>query len=151
MSGFFMGTSGRHLHCWAAKRWLWGICILWLCFVIRRAARLTRQVWMRADIDSEALARILLKKSKIKIVGSVEETLQKHFNIKAEGIGALYYAQLQRFLRRQTHKRNPTQKRNRCEALIGPVLRSEAVDVDESELYLLDGTYLGTLNQLRAL
>ena len=37
------------------------------------------------------------------------------------------------------------------EALIGPVLRSEAVDVDNSELYLLDGTYLGTLNQLRAI
>jgi hypothetical protein len=25
------------------------------------------------------------------------------------------------------------------------------VDVDNSELYLLDGTYLGTLNQLRSL
>jgi hypothetical protein len=37
------------------------------------------------------------------------------------------------------------------EALIGPVLRSEAVDVDNSELFLLDGTYLGTLNQLRKL
>jgi hypothetical protein len=37
------------------------------------------------------------------------------------------------------------------EALIGPVLRSEAVDVDNSELYLLDGTFLGTLNQLRQL
>ena len=37
-----------------------------------------------------------------------------------------------------------------AEALIGPVLRSEAVDVDNSELYLLDGTYLGTLNQLRS-
>jgi len=35
--------------------------------------------------------------------------------------------------------------------LIGPVLRSEAVNVDNSELYLLDGTYLGTLNQLRNL
>ena len=30
-----------------------------------------------------------------------------------------------------------------AEALIGPVLRSEAVDVDNAELYLLDGTYLG--------
>ena len=37
------------------------------------------------------------------------------------------------------------------EALIGPVLRSEAVDVNNAEVYLLDGTYLGTLNQLRAL
>jgi len=32
--------------------------------------------------------------------------------------------------------------------LIGPVLRSKAVDLANSELYLLDGTYLGTLNQL---
>ncbi len=38
-----------------------------------------------------------------------------------------------------------------ADALIGPVLRSESVDVDNSELYLLDGTYLGTLNQLRSL
>jgi hypothetical protein len=30
-------------------------------------------------------------------------------------------------------------------------LRLEAVDVDEAELYLLDGTFLGTLNQLRQL
>jgi hypothetical protein len=37
------------------------------------------------------------------------------------------------------------------EALIGPVLRSDAVDVDGSELYLLDGTYLGTMSQLRRL
>jgi hypothetical protein len=33
--------------------------------------------------------------------------------------------------------------------MIGPVLRSEAVDISTSEIYLLDGTYLGTLNQLR--
>jgi hypothetical protein len=30
-------------------------------------------------------------------------------------------------------------------------LRSEAVDADNADLYLLDGTYLGTLNQLRRL
>jgi hypothetical protein len=33
--------------------------------------------------------------------------------------------------------------------MVGPVLRSEAVDLPNSEIYLLDGTYLGTLNQLR--
>jgi hypothetical protein len=37
------------------------------------------------------------------------------------------------------------------EALIGPVLRSNAVDVGKAELYLLDGTFLGTLNLLRQL
>jgi len=31
------------------------------------------------------------------------------------------------------------------------VLRSKAINVEDSELYLLDGTYLGTLRQLRNL
>jgi hypothetical protein len=33
----------------------------------------------------------------------------------------------------------------------GPVLRSEAVDMKNAETYLLDGTFLGTLEQLRTL
>jgi metallophosphoesterase superfamily enzyme len=37
------------------------------------------------------------------------------------------------------------------ERLVGPVLRSEAVDMKSAETYLLDGTFLGTLNQLQIL
>jgi hypothetical protein len=43
---------------------------------------------------------------------------------------------------------------NRCpkekgsELPIGPVLRSDAVSIENAELYLLDGTFLGTTNQL---
>jgi hypothetical protein len=33
----------------------------------------------------------------------------------------------------------------------GPVLRSEVVNLRNAETYLLDGTYLGTLEQLRTL
>jgi hypothetical protein len=33
--------------------------------------------------------------------------------------------------------------------LVSPVLRSKAVDMETSEVYLLDGTFLGTLNQLK--
>ena len=113
--------------------------------------RLTRQVWMRGDIDGEALARILLTKSKIKIVGSVEETLQKHFNIKLKASELYIMPSFNDFLGGRPINETRPRKEIGAEALIGPVLRSEAVDVDESELYLLDGTYLGTLNQLRAL
>jgi len=35
--------------------------------------------------------------------------------------------------------------------IVGPILRSEAVDMENAETYLLDGTFLGTLNQLRTL
>jgi metallophosphoesterase superfamily enzyme len=44
--------------------------------------KMTRQVWMRANLDSETLAKTLLQKSRIKTSGSIKETLQKHFNIK---------------------------------------------------------------------
>lgn len=113
--------------------------------------KMTRQVWMRADLDSEALARVLLKKSNIKIVGSVEETLQKHFGVKLKASELYIMPSFNDFLGGRPINETRPRKEIGAEALIGPVLRSEAVDVDESELYLLDGTYLGTLNQLRAL
>ena len=33
--------------------------------------------------------------------------------------------------------------------MIGPMLRSGIIDMDNAEVYLLDGTFLGTLSQLR--
>ena len=36
-------------------------------------------------------------------------------------------------------------------AYIGPVLRSGCVNIDDAEVYLLDGTFLGTVDQLKAL
>ena len=113
--------------------------------------RLTRQVWMRVTLDSMALAKTLLQKSKVKIEGSVEETLQKHFKIKLKASELYIMPSFNDFLGGRPINETRARKEIGAEALIGPVLRSEAVDVDEAELYLLDGTYLGTLNQLRNL
>jgi hypothetical protein len=33
---------------------------------------------------------------------------------------------------------------------LGPLLRSGAVDMDDAEVHLLDGTYLGHISQLKA-
>ena len=35
------------------------------------------------------------------------------------------------------------------EQMIGPMLRSGIIDMDNAEVYLLDGTFLGALNHLR--
>jgi uncharacterized protein len=111
--------------------------------------RMTRQVWMRATLDSEALAETLLQKSHIKVVGSVEETLKKHFGIKLKASELYIMPSFNDFLGGRPINESHPRKEIGTEVLIGPVLRSEAVDVDDAELYLLDGTYLGTLNQLR--
>jgi putative SbcD/Mre11-related phosphoesterase len=114
--------------------------------------KMTRQVWMKAACDTEALARVLLQKHGVKVEGTVEETLQKHYKAKPKASQIFMMPSFNDFLGGRPV--NETRRRKHqlgSEALIGPVLRSKAVDVDNSELYLLDGTYLGTLNQLRRL
>ena len=113
--------------------------------------KITRQVWMKAKCDTEALARILLRKSGVKIEGSVAETLKKHYNVRAKASEIFIMPSFNDFLGGRPVNETRPRKEIGSEALIGPVLRSEAVDVDDAELYLLDGTYLGTLNQLRNL
>ena len=39
----------------------------------------------------------------------------------------------------------------KAESIAGPVLRSKAVEMGTAETYLLDGTYLGTIEQLKSL
>jgi uncharacterized protein len=113
--------------------------------------KLTRQVWMRLDSNPEALARILLQRHRVKIEGSIEETMLKHYKTIPQAKGLLIMPSFNDFLGGRPV--NETQKRKELdsETLIGPVLHSEAVDVNNSELYLLDGTYLGTLGQLKKL
>jgi uncharacterized protein len=114
--------------------------------------KITRQIWMKAKCDTEALAKMLLQKSKLKIEGSITETLKKHYNIKPKTEEIFIMPSFNDFLGgRPVNETRPLKEISGSEALIGPVLRSEAIDVDEAELYLLDGTYLGTLNQLRQL
>jgi len=110
-----------------------------------------RQVWMKAKCDPEAFAKVLLQKNRVKIVGSVAETLQKNYNLKAKAEEIFIMPSFNDFLGGRPINETRPRKEIGSESLIGPVLRSEAVDVDDSELFLLDGTFLGTLNQLRQL
>jgi putative SbcD/Mre11-related phosphoesterase len=113
--------------------------------------KITRQVWMRANCNAEELAKTLLQKHGIKIEGSVAETLQEHYNTKLKTTELFIMPSFNDFLGGRPINETRPRKEIGAEALIGPVLRSEAVDVDNADLYLLDGTYLGTLNQLRRL
>jgi len=113
--------------------------------------KITRQAWMRVTIDAESLAKILLEKNRVKIEGSVSATLRGHFDVSLKAKELFIMPSFNDFLGgRPVNETSPRKEVGRA-ALIGPVLRSEAVNLDKAELYLLDGTYLGTLNQLRRL
>ncbi len=113
--------------------------------------RMTRQVWMKVTVDSEGLAKILLQKVGVKLEGSVTETLRKHYGVKLRAAELYIMPSFNDFLGGRPINETRPRKEIGREELIGPVLRSEAVDIDEADLYLLDGTFLGTLNQLRQL
>jgi metallophosphoesterase superfamily enzyme len=106
---------------------------------------------MKAKCETDALSKILLQKSRVKIEKSIAETLKEHYHLKARVNKIFIMPSFNDFLGGRPVNETRPRKEIGSEALIGPVLRSEAVDMDNAELYLLDGTFLGTLNQLRKL
>jgi uncharacterized protein len=113
--------------------------------------KLTRQVWMHTDINNDILGRTLLKKAGLRIESSVSHTLKVNFGVELVASELYIMPSFNDFLGGRPINENRPRKEKGSEALIGPVLRSDAVNVENAELYLLDGTFLGTLNQLRAL
>jgi putative SbcD/Mre11-related phosphoesterase len=113
--------------------------------------KIIRQVWVKAKCNTNKLSKTLLQKCRIKIEDTPEATVKKHYNFKPQTTQIFIMPSFNDFLGGRPINETKPRKELGSEALIGPVLRSEAVDIENSELYLLDGTYLGTLNQLRRL
>lgn len=113
--------------------------------------RVVRQVWIKANCDPVGLTKILLKKHEVKIQNSPETTLQKHYGIKARSSELFIMPSFNDFLGGRPLNERRTRKKNDAEMVAGPVLRSEAVDMKNAEVFLLDGTFLGTLEQLGTL
>jgi len=113
--------------------------------------RITRQVWVKARCDTASLSRLLLQKQRIKIEGTPEETVKKHYSFKPRTDQMFIMPSFNDFLGGRPINETKPRRNGQTPTMIGPVLRSEAVDLPNSEIYLLDGTYLGTLTQLRRL
>jgi putative SbcD/Mre11-related phosphoesterase len=113
--------------------------------------KIGRQVWVKAKCDVHQLSKTLLQKQRIKIEGTPEETMKKHYNFKPRTTRIFIMPSFNDFLGGSPINVTKPRKKGQTPTIIGPVLRSEAVDLDNSEIYLLDGTYLGTLTQLKRL
>ena len=110
--------------------------------------KITRQVWIKAKCDPKKLTKTLLKKLKIKLEGTSEETVIRKYNFKPSTFQVLIMPSFNSFLGgRPINERR--RKKDQKQKMIGPIMRSEAVDFKNSEIYLLDGTYLGNLDQLQ--
>ena len=111
--------------------------------------RITRQVWVKARCNGEQLTRFVLKHLNIKGEKNPADLLKTRFNVKLRSPHILIMPSFNGFLGGQ-----PMNKKVRgawSRMFISPVLRSRSVDINNAELYLLDGTFLGSIGQLRTL
>ncbi|MGC9345280.1 MAG: metallophosphoesterase [Candidatus Bathyarchaeales archaeon] len=113
--------------------------------------RITRHVWVKAKCNGTQLAEKLLQKHRIKIEKSSKETLWKHYKIKPKTSQLFIMPSFNDFLGGKPLNERKLGGDVKTGRIVGPVLRSEAVDMENAETYLLDGTFLGTLSQLRIL
>jgi putative SbcD/Mre11-related phosphoesterase len=114
--------------------------------------RITRQVWVKATCNCVKLAGPLLKHMRIKVDTDPVTLLKERFGVSARSSSKfLIMPSFNDFLGGQIINKRALRKDVRSRAFIGPVLRYGSVDIDNAETYLLDGTFVGTIKQLRKL
>ncbi len=118
--------------------------------------RMTAQVWVRAGINGEQLVRAFLKGTGFRLKASENpfEVLQKNFRVKFKASEFYIMPYFNEFLGGRSINRataGRSEKMRKSREYLGPLLRSGGIDVENAETYLLDGTFLGTVNQLRSL
>ena len=109
--------------------------------------RMTKQVLLKARCNGTQLAKTLRKYLRAKnssLTGFLDEPNKIQVNVSQLFIMPAF----NQFLggRPINEKR-----KKKGDSHIGPILRSGCLNIDEAEVYLLDGTFLGTVNQLKPL
>ena len=110
--------------------------------------KITRQVWAKAQLNTVQLSRTILQQQKMKVEGAPEATVKKQYGFKPQAANVFMVPSFNDFLGGRALNQTRPGKEGQA-TMIGPMLRSGIVEMDNAEVYLLDGTYLGTLNQLR--
>jgi metallophosphoesterase superfamily enzyme len=109
--------------------------------------RITRQVWVKARCNRQKLAHAILQRRNKKEEAKEIESL----SAEPETLELLIMPSFNDFLGGRPLNESRLSSGAMNETVAGPVLRSNAVDLENAETFLLDGTFLGTLNQLRHL
>ena len=113
--------------------------------------RLTRPVWVRAPCNATKLARAILKDSKRRKNRSIEHAVKERYGVELKASRLLFAPPFNDFLGgRPINLKQPSGSSWTKIDRFGPLLRGGIVNMNEAEVQLLDGTYLGTVKQLRA-
>lgn len=154
-SGTSFGDVGLfHGHAWPAPRLLESRSLIighvHPTVAIRdpMGLRMTKQVLLKAQCNGEQLEKTLRKYLGTKNT-DIRNVPEKPNETKVKVSQLFIMPSFNHFLGGRPV--NEKKKGKRVDAYIGPILRSGCVNIDEAEVYLLDGTFLGTVNQLKPL
>jgi len=144
-----------HCHAWPAPELL-GCATLILghlhpAVTLRDALgyRLTRPAWVMAPCDPSKLVEGALKAAGVHGKGDAEKRLFEEFGVKPLAKKFVFVPPFNDFLGGRPINSKRIEEKHAGEGL-GPILRSGAVGLDDAEVHLLDGTYLGRVKQLQA-
>ena len=112
--------------------------------------RMTKQVFVKAPCNAKQLAKSLLKHLGVKTETDVSSVLFKRYKIELKVSQFFVMPSFNQFLGgRPINERKRGKKKT--DVFIGPIIRSDCLNIDDAEVYLLDGTFLGTVKHLKAL
>jgi putative SbcD/Mre11-related phosphoesterase len=156
--GIVVGDTGLfHGHTWPDVRMLGCSTLVAghvhpvVVFTDPMGFRITRQVWVHAPVDKLLLAKSVLKGNGVSVKKDEEpeNVLNTRFGTELRAETFLIMPSFNDYLGGQAVNGHSIIKRKKFEGFIGPVLRSGSVNLDKAETYLLDGTFLGSIDHLR--
>jgi metallophosphoesterase superfamily enzyme len=105
--------------------------------------RISRRAWIRGKCDTGRLAKAFLEQSGAKVGDDPIGDFESLYHLEARNPEMIIMPMFNDLLGGlPVNSESP-------KSLLGPLFRSQAVDMEEFDSYLLDGTYLGTVKFLR--
>jgi putative SbcD/Mre11-related phosphoesterase len=110
--------------------------------------RLTKPAWVTATCNTKKLLEGTLKTAGISMRDRTEQVLREKFQVELKAARCVFVPPFNDFLGGRPVNSKRIEVTHAGEGL-GPIIRSGAVDLDEAEVHLIDGTYMGRVRQLR--
>ncbi|RJS86531.1 metallophosphoesterase [Candidatus Bathyarchaeota archaeon] len=107
--------------------------------------RLSQRVWVKGPCDGSKLAEAYLNQMGVKAVGDPRRVFKERLGFEVGDPEMILFPAFNDLLGGlPINAESP-------KSLLGPLLRTGAIDIEDFEVYLLDGTYLGKVSFLRGL
>lgn len=111
--------------------------------------RVSKQAWVTTSCDPTKLVPGTLRAAGLSVKRNAIGCLYERFQVRPNVEKCIFVPTFNDFLGGRPINSKQIEEKHAGEGL-GPILRSGAVSLNEAEVHLLDGTYLGHVEQLRA-